>query len=179
MPDLLRKRPFRRTDLALPSVQDFYCGDKDYEREVADWIKSPMGVWADIERYGCEVWLYFRQRGRRNDLVGYGSLSRPNWIHPVPGERFPNLIPNLAVQRRFQGQPQNVPAEDRYANQLLGDLILEASNHTERSPHIILYVHPNNARALHWYETWGFEPFSRTYFDRQKNVVYVSRILDI
>src|SRR5579862_8956088 len=103
MPDLLRKRRFTAKDVRLTAVKNFYCGDEKWEQELADWIKGP--VIQDMTHYGCEVWLYYTRRSGRPELVGYGSLGEPPWIYPKPSKKHPNIIPNLAIHTRFQGQP--------------------------------------------------------------------------
>lgn len=175
MVDVLRKRRFTPKDLQLRAIQNCDCGTEDWEREVAEWIKGP--VLQDIER-GCEVWLYFIKRNKRNEMVGFGSLAEPNWVYPKPGEKRPNLIPMLGISKRFQGQPEG-PPEERYAVQILSDLILSATQHTERSPLLVLYVHPGNTKAIHFYEKFGFAAFSKTYHDHEVNVVYKSMILTL
>lgn len=174
MPDLLKKRLFQPRDILHPAVQSFYCGNEPWEREVSDWIKGgpdgQSGVIVDMQRpSGCEVWLY---RTQNNILVGFGSLSEPPWPYPLKGDPHPNLIPMLGVRREFWGEPRDVPKAERYSAQIMDDLQNEARKHSDRSPAIVLYVHPDNARAIKFYKEAGFDFYTRKWRDPATNVVY-------
>jgi RimJ/RimL family protein N-acetyltransferase len=171
----LRKRRFTSHDVKLDAVRRFTCGTEDWETEVSDWIKGPA---LDDMTRGCQVWLYFIRRSERNHLVGFGSLGEPPWKYPPSTDLHPNIIPNVAVALRFQGKPAG-PWEERYAYLIMSDLISEAVAHAERSPLLMLYVHPQNHRAIRFYEKIGFEPFHKVYRDKVKGVDYRSMILDL
>src|SRR5260221_1743841 len=173
--DGLRKSRFTPQDVRLRAVRHFTCGTEEWELEVSDWIKGP--VLHDMGR-GCEVWLYFKRQGERNHLVGFGSLGEPPWKYPPSTPLHPNIIPNVAVALRFRGKPAG-PWNQRYAYQIMSDLISEAAAHADRSPLLMLYVHPQNLRAIRFYEKIGFEPFHKVYLDKAKNVSYRSMILDL
>lgn len=135
----LSKRNFLPADINLPAVQAFDCGTEPWELEVSDWIKGkPNGVLDDLKRTGgCEVWLY----GTPQDgLIGFASLSEPSWGYPAKHDPKPNLIPMLGIQKRYWGEPAG-PKEDRYARQIMDDVIAEARTHIERAPVLVLYVH--------------------------------------
>jgi ribosomal protein S18 acetylase RimI-like enzyme len=87
-----------------------------------------------------------------------------------------NIIPAVGVDKRFHGQPPG-PPEQRYASLILRDLIYEATLHQERDPLLGLYVHPQNTRAIRFYQRLGFLPFFRAYTDPQTSVVYQSMVL--
>jgi hypothetical protein len=125
MPPLLIRYRFNAADIDLPEIQGFACGDARWDREVADWIKSRSGdnsVLEDIQQFGTEVWLY---RTESRELVGFASLGHNNWHIPMPRgpRRLINLIPFIGVQQRFQGEPRDAQRDDRFAYQILDDLI--------------------------------------------------------
>jgi hypothetical protein len=50
---VLKKQRFRQSDLDLPEVQGFTCGQNRWDEEVATWIKSLSGensVCVDMEK---------------------------------------------------------------------------------------------------------------------------------
>lgn len=150
----LRVQPFSAS--LLTDVQDFHCGDAPWDVEVAQWIKEPTSgdcavKW--LER-GTQVWLYKTDDGK---VVGYGSLGTTKWKWPPPdGPREDvSIIPFLGVDCSFQGQPDAVPREERYAYQIIGDLIYKASLHSA----IILglFVHLQNGKAINFYDRVGFQ----------------------
>lgn len=154
----MQKRIFDYSQLSR--VQDFDCGQEEWEREVSDWIKSegPEGALAESSRSSrpCKVWLYESDDGQ---IVGFGSLGETNWGRRVEGD--PNspftVIPNFAVQSRFQGQPANVSPDERYASLIMDDLIFEASEIPNRRPLLGLFVDVRNVRAIRFYERFGFQ----------------------
>ncbi len=125
MSDILRKVPF--TEELLPDVQDFHCGDQPWEAPLAAWIKAgpdvKNGALDEMKKAAqkgkrLDVWLHVNEAG---DLVGYSSLGESNWRWPLATDpRVPvNVIPNLAIQKPFQGKPSEPP---RYSKQILDHL---------------------------------------------------------
>jgi len=169
----LEKSIFTPSQIHLPAVQAFDCGTDPWELEVSDWIKG-QGVLDDMQRSsGCEVWRYGNEE---LGFVGFGSLSEPSWSYPGKGDPRPNLIPMVGIQSRFRGMPPG-PKQERYAWQIMDDLQSEAKRHLERAPVLVLYVHPDNQRAIHFYEEYGFEWYTRTYTDNATHVVYKTMAL--
>ncbi len=151
----LRKLAFTRE--LLPVVQDFECGEEEWETEVSDWIKAPQEGAADAVEQGiCAVWLY---RTPDRILVGYASLglSLNPWNIPGYGKARVAIIPFLGVGTQFQGQPRTVRWFDRYAAQMMRDLLAEALNLEGRGHPILgLMVDYRNERAISFYERLGF-----------------------
>lgn len=144
---------------------------------MTEWIKgAPYGVF-DHQAAGGEVWLYANDA---QEIVGFGALGETTWRWPTNKDRPRRLsiIPALGVDRRFHGQPAGPPGE-RFSSQILLDLVYEATRHTERDPVLGLFVHPQNTRAIRFYERAGFVPFFRTYTDPQSGVVYRSMVLKL
>lgn len=180
MQHILKRRRFVPEDLQLSAVQSFWCGNKPWEREVADWItnRAEEGVLHNMKHYGCDVWLYMTQD---DVLVGFGSLGRSRWRWPEPHSNRVSisLIPMLGIKHEFHGKPDGVPIEDHYSTQILDDLIEEASEHHERHPLLGLFVHPQNTKAIDFYARHGFEPFTLTFWHEEFNVDYISMIRDL
>lgn len=176
MPDLLRKIPFAPE--LLPIVQGFDCGVEEWERPLHAWIAAPVqvknGALAEMrKRKGkLQVWL---QVNAADELVGYSSLGESNWNWPLPDDpRVPvNLIPNVAIQKRFHRKPDDPP---RYSKQIMDHLIFEARQHTERHPLLGLYVDPRNVAALKVYRREGFQDF-KTFTDEQEGITYLGLLM--
>src|SRR5947209_5714107 len=125
MPHLLKKYRFTEADVELPEVRAFYCGPNRWDVEVADWIRSPSGdnsVIEDMRQRGTEVWLY---RTQEDVLVGYASLGENTWSLPLPKgpKHLISYIPFIGVAQRFQGEPREADRDDKFAYQILDDLI--------------------------------------------------------
>jgi ribosomal protein S18 acetylase RimI-like enzyme len=178
MPDLLQKIPFSE-DL-LKAVADFDCGDEEWERPLADWIKAAPNVKNGAlqelrKRKGkLDVWLHVNQA---NELVGYSSLGVSSWEWPTADDpRVPiSVIPCVAIQRQFQGRPKDDPP--RYSTQILDHLIFEARKHTDRHPLLGLFVDPRNERAIRAYTAAHFEEYFRTYLE--DGIEYKSMLLKL
>ena len=173
MPTTLRRILFAPRH--LHRLADFDCGGEVWQREMTDWIKGgPDGV-LEHQAQGGEVWLYATDA---REVVGFGALGVSNWRWPTNKDRprRVSIITALGVDRRYHGQPPG-PPEQRYASQILRDLIHEASQHREREPLLGLFVHPENGRAIRFYERAGFAPFFRTYTDPESGVTYQSMLL--
>jgi hypothetical protein len=114
MPRFLRKYRCTPADLTLPDVQGFHCGDERWEREVADWLKSPSGpnsAREDLHKYGTEVWLHRTEEG---ELVGVSSLGESQWSWPPPRgpKRRISIIPCVGLHKALQGQPRDAPQKN-------------------------------------------------------------------
>jgi ribosomal protein S18 acetylase RimI-like enzyme len=138
----------------LRDVQDFTCGDKPWQVEVAQWIKGESADNA-LKRMaqGTEVWLY---RNANGEVVGYGSLGKSEWSWPPPKgpKQAVSIIPFFGVQTRFQGEPKNSPRNARFAYQILMDLVAKAAAHGTSV--LGLFVDEDNTRAIKFYELAGF-----------------------
>jgi hypothetical protein len=179
MPDRLKKIEF--TEELLPAVQDFDCGDEEWERPLADWIKAGPGdkngalgwVLGDKKK-NAQVWLHVNGAG---DLVGYSSLGRSAWEWPNQTDpRVPiSVIPYVAIARRFWGQPKDDPP--RYSQQILDHLIFEAALWKDRQPLLGLYVDPRNQRAIAAYQRAGFLAHFRRFIEGP--VIYEAMLLKL
>ncbi len=177
MPDLLRKIPF--TEQLLPAVADFDCGGEPWEQPLNEWIKAKPDVkhgalYEMKRRKNLNVWLHVNQA---DELIGYSSLGESNWRWPLPADpRVPiSVIPNVAIQRRFQGKPDEPP---RYSRQIMDHLVFEARQQKNRYPLLGLYVDPRNARAIAMYRRESFEDF-QTYTDPDDGITYCGMLLKL
>ena len=146
--------------IGLPEVQTFDCGSDPWDIEVADWIQSRAGensVLEDMRQFGTEVWLHRNEEGQ---LVGYSSLGQTKYTWPVGTKKKEtvNVIPFIGVQKQFQGEPRDAENQnDKYAYQILDELLFYASSKTTRFPLIALSVDDRNTRAIKFYRRRGFE----------------------
>jgi GNAT superfamily N-acetyltransferase len=126
---------------------------------------------------GTSVWLFLTE-GR--DLIGYGSLGQTNWRWPAPADKkvAVQVIPAVAIQKAYWGKPDG-PREGRYSSLILDHLIAEATDRSDVSPLLGLFVHPDNQRAVKVYERGGFAPYWYTYTDKATGVVYRSMIYEL
>jgi hypothetical protein len=153
----LTRHVFTRLD--LPSVQDFDCGDEAYEKEVADWLKGAEGADSAITSINhptkpSRVWLY--KLGK--EIIGFGALAKTDWRWPGKNNdpKLPlSILIWIGVQKKYWGQPSG-PKEERYAAQILDDLVAEASDDAKTHPVLGLFVHKDNARAIRFYKNAGF-----------------------
>ena len=138
----------------LPLVQGFDCGDEPWSRPVSAWIQNGDAL-ADMAnpKYGTRVWLYWL----RNRLVGYGSIGLTRRTIPPPAGPYVNvsIIPFFGVQRSYHRKPRWAARDERFAGQIMNDLIRAARDIGR--PLLILYVHSRNTRAKRFYEKFGFE----------------------
>lgn len=135
-------------------MRGFNCGNTEWQVALNIWITTNE-VWDNIRDRGTSVWIY--RRG--NDLVGYGSVGTTARRYPPPkGNRLDlAIIPMLALQLPYQGEPQWAAKDDRYSGQIMNDLIFKARSYG--LPHLVLYVHPNNEPAKGLYRKFGFQSF--------------------
>ena len=112
---MLRAIPFDAS--LLPLVQDFDCGSAPWQREVADFLKAPLGhpeggaaqFVADRE---ASVWLFQAADGQ---TVGYAALGEKVWSIPHPQgprkQQHPlQYLLFLGVRKEFQHQARRAPA---------------------------------------------------------------------
>lgn len=172
----LRRIPF--TESALPEVQDFECGDEAWELEVTAALKDPTALAAWVRDGTAEAWLYMTEQG---DLVGFSSISERSWRYPHPKKsqhRPISVIPDVAIHRDFQGKP-GIPGVKQYSDQILDHLRFVAEGHTERTPLLGLMVHPENKRAIRWYEKAGFVRLDGDWKHPDTGVTYWRMILGL
>jgi len=160
-------RPVKFDQSQLHRVAEFSCGDQPWKIEVAQWIKAPRGQGGALDdlsnpAFNIEVWLY---ESPSNELIGYGALGTSRWTFPDTNNkrtsRIVQIIPFLGVQKTYWGQPASKPKQEQFAYLIMGDLLARASDHwfhdtKKYSPILGLCVHPNNARAIKFYQNWGF-----------------------
>jgi GNAT superfamily N-acetyltransferase len=171
MSDPLGKVEFTEAHLALPKVQAFDCGDEEWEREVANWLKAPKGqngAVDDLAR-GTKVWLYVTAAG---ELVGVGSLgmARLRWpkgkSDPIPA----SVIPNLGIDRAHRGRG--------YGGTILSDLLAAALAVASERRLLVLYVHEQNP-ALTFYLKYNFAEYGKPYLNPDNNRHYKRLVLDL
>ena len=102
MPQLLYAVPFVLEDREL--FAEFSCGDEPWSQAAAEWLRGG-GVEKSLTQHGTHVWLF--RRDSDDQLIGFGSLGRTRRRWPPPTGRHINLliIPQLAIDIRFHGQP--------------------------------------------------------------------------
>jgi hypothetical protein len=150
----------------LSRVAAMDCGDAVWEKEVAEWIKSPPGAGGAVDAIGQEVsvWLYENADGQ---LIGFGSLAPALHLPPIPGVESPsaNVIPFFGIDKRFHGQPLG-PREQRYAYRVFTDIIESARQAQHLRPLLVLEVDVLNVRAERFYrESFGFKDISLAELD--------------
>jgi len=155
----LTKHVFTKSDWA--DVQNFNCGDRAFEQEVASWLKGADTLGTDSALNSinhsdkpCRVWLYKLD----GVLVGFGSLAKTEWRWPGKNNdpKLPlTIVIWVGLQKEFQGQPLG-PKEGRYSSQILDDLVAEAEQDAKTHPVLGLFVHKDNDKALKFYRDAGF-----------------------
>ncbi len=166
MPYTLRKIPFREE--LVRAVQGFDCGDEDWARPLAAWIRcsdpaNEDGALYCMARRKTQVWLYASEA---DGFVGYGSLGKTRWNVPEGSatRQYISLIPALAIHRPFQGKPSGAGVV-KYADQILDHLRFEATEAVKtdgRLPLLGLFVDPRNEKAIRLYRRHGFRIYSQT-----------------
>ena len=138
----------------------FFCGDEAWSKHVREWILGSDVL--DSMKKGTRVWLFETLAG---DVVGFGSVGTSVWRWPpLSGAKATIvLIPMLGLDVRFRGQPPD--PEWRYSRQIMGHLLAEgqrivrewSGDAGEKPQWLVLMVHRDNSRAIHFYEQCGFE----------------------
>jgi hypothetical protein len=149
----------------LHRVLDFECGDDPWQRDVADYIKTPLGFAGAaqaVEEGQADAWLYETDAG---EVIGYATLVQANWYIRHPNEpRFrqhlTQVLACVGVRSHFWGVPEGTSHRDCYAWQIADDVMAMAKNNLNVNP--ILYpgvgaqVLPENGRALAFLQRYGF-----------------------
>jgi ribosomal protein S18 acetylase RimI-like enzyme len=156
-PHQLYAVPFTEAGQARLVLAGFSCGDEPWARAATEWILGP-DVSDSITRRGTAVWL-FELADRQ--VVGFASLGKTRWKWPLPDGTYTNLayIPMVGLAQPFRGQP---PDPDwRYADQIMGHLVDQARQLATGWPDdakwLVLVVHPDNLRAIQFYQRCGLE----------------------
>jgi GNAT superfamily N-acetyltransferase len=177
MPDL-KRIPF--SEVLLPKVRGFDCGSEIWQTEVSGWIKKPRGAGGaldEIANGSISVWLYATPNG---ELVGFGSLGEAmqRWPRSKDPEIPASVIPYMAVDRRYWGQPPG-PWEERYATQILRNLIAEALTFKDKRKILKLLAYEGNAAAIKLYQRVGFAEFHKPRKDPVNGLLYKRMALDL
>ncbi|MEO8498070.1 MAG: GNAT family N-acetyltransferase, partial [Planctomycetota bacterium] len=144
--------PHQFTISDQPQLIGFDCGSALWEQSLSTWITG-QGVIDSMAR-GTRVWIY-----KRNDdaIIGYGSLGTASWNWPkgeIPSTEHVSVIPAIAIQSEYHGEPHAGDKNDRYSAQVMTHLLTEA--HNESTRFVVLEVHESNGRAISFYESFGF-----------------------
>jgi len=159
------------TETLRHRVSDFDCGSESWESELVTWIKADpteeqQGLWC-AATFQTSIWLYETNLG---DVVGYASLGSSTWRLLTAGEKktkpkLIQIIPAIAVQKKFWGEPQGSPPEERYSAQIFADVISRAEERFRLgfgSDSLGLFVHKLNLRAQSFYKRFGFASMPET-----------------
>jgi GNAT superfamily N-acetyltransferase len=160
-----------RSDIDLPEIQAFDCGDAIWARLAANWLKCKdeqvASAVSSIEKYGTEVWLY---RSESLKLVGFCALGESRWtIAGIPSRI--SIVPQFAIQNEYQGQPKDGTREDRFSVQILGDIIHKAR--LRGTPMLALEVHEENLGAIKLYTNVGFKELPDRKKPKQMRMVFL------
>src|SRR5262245_15980904 len=108
----LRAVRFQKADIG--KVQNFDCGDLEYQVPLADWIKHHSLEALD---HRTKIWLFHSPDD--NGVVGYGSLGKSDWSMTKDDGSEEKVkifcIPTLAVQRSYWHKPETGNREERYS----------------------------------------------------------------
>ncbi len=128
------------------------------------------------------MWLYRTDAG---ELVGFSSLGENTWSFPLPkGPKHRiSYIPFIGVHERFQGEPRDAARDDKFAYQILDDLIEYAAEKTaarsDLYPVIGLSVDQQNTRAIRFYLNRDFVDAKSPREDRTTGLIYARVFLNI
>jgi ribosomal protein S18 acetylase RimI-like enzyme len=153
-------------------VRRFHCGDQDWSQRAASWIKcgpdNQDGPFCSARLHNTTTWLYFREED--GVFVGFGSLGDNQWT-VKNGEPKIDLtyLPMMAVAREFHGQPRE-PGVMKYSQQILADLMKEASQRPHRF--LGLHVHQDNEHAVNLYlsERFSYLPMPADRYGNKRMV---------
>ena len=157
------------TEAQQARLRGFSCGDETVTARMAtEWILGSSAL-ISREKHGTRVWLFETSRG---EVVGFGSVGPATWRCPPPdGDREEVvIIPMLGIDAKFQGQPDD--PDWRYADQIMAHLLCEAQriarewngDAARRPRRVVLLVHPDNRRAIRFYERCGFDSWEGVIF---------------
>jgi ribosomal protein S18 acetylase RimI-like enzyme len=94
-----------------------------------------------------------------------------------------HYIPFIGVHERFQGEPKDAQRDDKFAYQILDDLIEYAAEKEARRPDLTpvngLSVDRENTRAIRFYLHRNFVDAKSTRTDARTGLVYERMILNI
>jgi ribosomal protein S18 acetylase RimI-like enzyme len=146
----LTEATFKNADMKR-KIDAFDCGNKVWETEISDALKSGQVLGQIHERR--DVWLYLTPA---RELAGYAGLVQSEivWIEDIGLKRTYLEVSPIGVDKQFWGR-KNVPREERCSYQIMGDLIEEARRR-RIAPLLFLFVHPCNWRAINFYQNAGF-----------------------
>jgi ribosomal protein S18 acetylase RimI-like enzyme len=149
------------TEADWDEVQDFRCGELYYQKEVSDWLKGTAEPAVESAlnaihhpTHPSRVWLY---RDQDENMVGFGALARSEWRWTRGKDPWipVTVITWCAIHSDFQGDNYE-PKHMRYSNQIMDDLIGEASEDAERYPVLGLFVQEENVGAIKLYRRFKF-----------------------
>ena len=168
----------------LHRLQDFDCGEEDYQREISEWIRNSTAdcVLDDLKaRPDLQIWVYFLKK----TVVGFGSLVLAEWELRRDGEKKSKvpviLIPNVGLSREFHGQPRDAKDKfDRYSSRILDDLTAKAKARKPKRRWLGLFVHPANKGAIRLYERHAFTRVDDIVYKHPDfKIEYPAMILDL
>jgi len=166
------------TDELHSGITSFECGDEPYARAMSEWIRG-NGCLESTKR-GTEVWLFFDD-SEIPVLIGFGSLGPSRSRHPTHASGYEQLqiIPALAVSSDFQGRKEPGHAET-YAHRIFDFLIQKAFlKAIAGGPAIlVLYVDPDNRKAIRLYERLHFELLDELWKGNAKMALDLSTLVD-
>ena len=143
----------------LPLPASFDCGGCDFGKIATAWIKcvDPTdSAIADMAARQTAVFLYFEDDGT---IVGFGSVGLTTYTVKHVKHTW-SIIPHLGIDARFRKKPDNIPWQERYASQIVYDLI-ETCREEHGTDTLTLKVHQANLGAISLYEKHGFTSFDK------------------
>lgn len=160
-----------------PLVAGFHCGEEAWASELSDYIRGKDPFYYARKR-GTRTWLYSDASGA---VVGYGCLGtyRCPDLFPEDPETQVQIIPNLAIHADHQRRG--------YATYICKDLLREAASEYGRAvegtinlqPLVVLFVHPQNDKAIGLYKKLGFRPIGITSAGADPDVRYNGMVIKI
>jgi ribosomal protein S18 acetylase RimI-like enzyme len=98
---------------------------------------------------------------------------------PKGPKHWISYIPFIGIHTKFQGEPKDAARDDKFAYQILDDLIEYAVTKTDVEPYIGLSVERENRRAIRFYENRDFVDVKTPRTDKTTRVVYDRMLLSI